>query len=358
MKLKQDLHLHTSYSDGIWDPKRVVKEASKRGLKRIAITDHDSVGGVEEAIEEANKYGITIIPGVELCSEEFYDGLELKNSEILAYNIDLAKMEKIVSQAQRTRLQKIQKYMNTLNRIYEEGMIQKINKEIEEKAEDNNLFLAYRLKANVSKPINLKSLINFKMNKELSKEEAERIANKTTFVSFDVILYMIEHYLQDPTRIKKIPFKKRGYPVKELYKNIIFNEKDLQRERTQKEAVQAALECGGIPILAHPGVKNEKVMERKWLGEYDKNKIDSEKWVETLISYGLKGIELYYYAGNGLTQEDSIKTNAYFYSLAQKHGLIVTYGTDCHGPKEGKPLMGKFVKKDPLNKIISKLNFK
>lgn len=358
MKLEQDLHLHTSYSDGIWKPKRVVREAAKKGLKRIAITDHDSIGGIEEATEEANKYDIRVIPGVELCSEEVYDGLKLKNSEILTYNIDLAKMGKIVSHVQRIRLQKIQNYIVALNNIYKEGRVQEVNKEIEKKANGDSLTLAYRLKPEVSKPIDLKNLIDFKTKKKLSEEEAEKISNQTTFVSFDVVLYMIEHYLQDPAEIRKVHIKKRGYPVKELYKETIFDESLTQRERTQKEAIQAALECGGIPVLAHPGAKNEKVMQRTWLGEHDEKKINPERWVETLVSYGLKGIELYYYAGNGLTEEESIKTNAYFYDLAQKHNLIITYGTDCHGPKGGKPLIGRFVKKDPLNKTISKLNFK
>lgn len=358
MKLEQDLHLHTLYSDGIWEPKRVVREAAKKGLKRIAITDHDSIGGVEEAIEEAKKYDIKVIPGVELCSEETYDGLKLKNSEILAYNIELTKMEKIVSQVQRIRLQKIQNYIDSLNNIYKEGRVQEVNNGIEDKAKGDSLTLAYRLKPEVSKPISLKNLIDFKTKKKLNEEEAEKISNTTTFVSFDVVLYMIAHYLQDPAEIKKVHIKKRGYPVKELYKETIFDERYTQRERTQKEAVRAALECNGIPVLAHPGAKNEKVMQRPWLGEHDDKKICPEKWVETLVKYGLKGIELYYYAGNGLTEEESIKTNAYFYNLAQKHDLIVTYGTDCHGPKEGKPLIGKFVKKDPLNKIITELNFK
>lgn len=358
MKLEQDLHLHTTYSDGVWEPRRVVKEAAKKGLKRIAITDHDSIGGIEEAVEEAKKYNLTVIPGVELSSEEIYDGLTLRNSEILVYNMDLKKMQTTTSQMQKIRLKKIQNYIDAINKIYKEKRVEEVNSHIEKKAEANSLFLAYKLKPDVKNPISIKSLVSFKRGKELSEEEAEEVANKTTFVSFDIVLYMIEHYLQNPDEIKKIHIKKRGYPVKELYKPYIFDEKNAQRERTQKEAIQIALDCNGIPVLAHPGVKNEKVMQRTWLGEHDKSKIDPEKWVEKLVSYGLKGIELYYYAGNGLTKEESIKTNAYFHDLAQKHNLIITYGTDCHGPKEGKPLMGKLVKKDPLNKIIKNLNFR
>ena len=46
-----DLHVHTTASDGVLSPSEVVNKAKAVGLSCIAITDHDSVGGVAEALE-------------------------------------------------------------------------------------------------------------------------------------------------------------------------------------------------------------------------------------------------------------------------------------------------------------------
>lgn len=63
-----DLHLHTTYSDGFSSPEEVLREASKRQFSIIAITDHDTVKGSEEAERIADKFGIEIIPGVEITT--------------------------------------------------------------------------------------------------------------------------------------------------------------------------------------------------------------------------------------------------------------------------------------------------
>jgi histidinol phosphatase-like PHP family hydrolase len=46
-----DLHLHTTASDGSATPRQVVREAERRGIRVLAIADHDSVGGVKEAMQ-------------------------------------------------------------------------------------------------------------------------------------------------------------------------------------------------------------------------------------------------------------------------------------------------------------------
>lgn len=63
-----DLHVHTNESDGTWTPKQLVVEAARRSLAAIAITDHDTTAGIEEARRNAPDT-LRIIPGVELsCS--------------------------------------------------------------------------------------------------------------------------------------------------------------------------------------------------------------------------------------------------------------------------------------------------
>lgn len=88
MKLKTDLHTHTTYSDGFFSPTELVELAYKSGIELLSITDHDNVNGIEEAEKAASKYGIEIIPGVEISTD-------IRNTEIhiLGYFIDPAKAE-------------------------------------------------------------------------------------------------------------------------------------------------------------------------------------------------------------------------------------------------------------------------
>ncbi|MBF0408825.1 MAG: PHP domain-containing protein [Candidatus Riflebacteria bacterium] len=61
-----DLHLHSTASDGILTPSELVKTCYRSGLKAIALTDHDTVKGVDEASETAEKLGMTFVTGIEL----------------------------------------------------------------------------------------------------------------------------------------------------------------------------------------------------------------------------------------------------------------------------------------------------
>lgn len=63
-----DLHIHTTASDGSLTPTQVVQLARKRGFSLIAVTDHDTMGGVAEALEAGKKYNVDVVPGVEISS--------------------------------------------------------------------------------------------------------------------------------------------------------------------------------------------------------------------------------------------------------------------------------------------------
>lgn len=64
-----DMHIHSTYSDGSMTPEEVVRRAIRLGLKAIALTDHDTVEGVGEALEESKKTGLEVMPGVEISTE-------------------------------------------------------------------------------------------------------------------------------------------------------------------------------------------------------------------------------------------------------------------------------------------------
>ncbi|XP_028753081.1 uncharacterized protein LOC114712705 isoform X2 [Neltuma alba] len=67
-KVVFELHSHSKFSDGFLSPSELVEKAHENGVKVLALTDHDTMSGIPEALEAARKYGIKIIPGVEIST--------------------------------------------------------------------------------------------------------------------------------------------------------------------------------------------------------------------------------------------------------------------------------------------------
>lgn len=63
-----ELHTHTTYSDGILTPQQLVERAAQAGVKALAITDHDTLQGWDEAIAAAQSFDLEIVPGVEVST--------------------------------------------------------------------------------------------------------------------------------------------------------------------------------------------------------------------------------------------------------------------------------------------------
>lgn len=61
-----DLHNHTTFSDGDFTPEQLMDLAAEKGIKALAITDHDTLGGLEPGADAAGKNGIKFIPGTEV----------------------------------------------------------------------------------------------------------------------------------------------------------------------------------------------------------------------------------------------------------------------------------------------------
>ncbi len=82
-----DLQVHTTCSDGSMSPEDVVALAARVGIRALAITDHDSVEGVDRALDAGRRYGVEVIPAVELslCNEPERDFVDL---DLLGYWID------------------------------------------------------------------------------------------------------------------------------------------------------------------------------------------------------------------------------------------------------------------------------
>lgn len=85
MSFRADLHCHTICSDGTDTPIELIDLASQAGLSGLSITDHDTIDAyTEEVFERASKWGIALLPGVEISSE-----VDEVSVHVLGYGFDL-----------------------------------------------------------------------------------------------------------------------------------------------------------------------------------------------------------------------------------------------------------------------------
>ena len=68
--MKLDLHTHSTVSDGQYTPSELVEMAKKNELKMYALTDHDTIAGIEEARRRAGELGVNFIPGIEISTNK------------------------------------------------------------------------------------------------------------------------------------------------------------------------------------------------------------------------------------------------------------------------------------------------
>ena len=111
--MKYDLHVHSTYSDGIKSLEELGGEAKAAGLAGFALTDHDTIAGWSEIAGVEETFGITVFPGVELSTE-----WQKRDVHILGYGIEdeATFREKLVflSQSRVTRMERIVDKLNAL----------------------------------------------------------------------------------------------------------------------------------------------------------------------------------------------------------------------------------------------------
>lgn len=78
-----DLHVHSTTSDGTLSPSELALYAKSKGLSAIALTDHDTVSGIDECLQKGLELGVTIVPGIEFSAS--YYGKEV---HVLGYYIN------------------------------------------------------------------------------------------------------------------------------------------------------------------------------------------------------------------------------------------------------------------------------
>jgi predicted metal-dependent phosphoesterase TrpH len=107
-----DLHTHTRYSDGTDTPSQLVAKAVEHGVTHLAVTDHDTVAALPEALTAAKAYGITVFTGIELSVQyqQYHD------IHILGYCFDAAH-EEIGARLSLFQEHRVQRGLEILQRV-------------------------------------------------------------------------------------------------------------------------------------------------------------------------------------------------------------------------------------------------
>ena len=105
-----DLHIHTTASDGTLAPEQVVRLGAQRGFSLLAVTDHDTMDGVPEALAAGARAGVRVLPGVEISS-----GVALE-VHLLGYGMspDHPVMREMLEDMRRARVERMGRIIENL----------------------------------------------------------------------------------------------------------------------------------------------------------------------------------------------------------------------------------------------------
>ena len=274
-----DLHLHTTASDGSLTPAELVARAKSLGLSAIAITDHDSVGGVGEGLRAGREHGIEVVPGVEIGIAHEPDR-GLVEIDILGYLFDHENAE--LSDA----LTGLQEAKNA-----------KLRGQIEVLAENG-----------------------FAIDEDEVLREAAGDTVRRPHI------WKILH---------------RHHP--ELAAETFFDRTSFGGDWHVRKAMSLSLEdsvgligrAGGVAVVAHPGAYNTAFGEDGTLLD---PRVDAA--VGVCLGAGVGGVEVIYPYDKGrpfsnggplITKDQLRELWDHYASLAREHGALVTGGTDFHG---------------------------
>lgn len=199
-----DLHTHTTYSDGELTPDELIKKAITKNIKILAITDHDTVDGLNNITYKSDK--INVIKGIELTAK-----VDIGTMHILGLDID-----------------KDNKKLNEKLIEIKDNSINSVLSVIEQLKKDYNIYFTYE---------ELKELVNY--NHNLGRPDIARLLIRKGYVNtvkeaFDK--YLIDAYNKSRTTKKGINYQ---------------------------ECIELILKSNGIPVLAHP--KTLKLTDKELL---------------------------------------------------------------------------------------------
>ncbi|MDI9216456.1 PHP domain-containing protein [Clostridium tertium] len=114
---KCDLHIHSICSDGRFTPSDIVKMAKEKNLDYISLTDHDTLTGIKEALNEAETLNVKFIPGIELSTE--YNG---ESIHVLGFfnkdNYDHLELNNILNEFKERRISRAYKIVDNLKKYH------------------------------------------------------------------------------------------------------------------------------------------------------------------------------------------------------------------------------------------------
>lgn len=252
-----DLHIHSTASDGSYSPFEILTLAQNAGVTAISITDHDTISGIKQILKHPLPDQPDFITGVEISCSPPDAFRHLGSIHLLGYGFSVydKKLNAIFNEAKHSREQRNPQIIEKLRSLGFDITIKQVEK---------------RFGANQTGRPHIAELM-----KELGYVESFREA-------FDKYLGKGKPAYVDKFKV------------------------------SCETGIQAILDAGGVPVLAHPGL-----LSFAKSGEL-------EDFVDMLTAYGLKGIEVYY------TDHDENLT-AYLQSLAEQKKLLVTGGSDFHG---------------------------
>jgi 3',5'-nucleoside bisphosphate phosphatase len=122
-----DLHIHSTASDGSYPPAEVVRLAKEGGLAAMALTDHDTVDGLAEAVAAGEQYGVEVIPGVEISAQCPGGTMHIVGLFIEYHNGLLDRRLAVLKQARLDRNPQIIAKLNAMNIPITMAQVEKIS---------------------------------------------------------------------------------------------------------------------------------------------------------------------------------------------------------------------------------------
>ncbi len=265
--MRIDLHIHTKTgSDGNLPIEEIFREAKKRNLDLMSITDHDSIDCQERAITLARDYGIAYISGVEL-NVTFQHLDKSVSLDFLGYQFDIGNQEL------KSKLELMREYRETRARQILEKLNVEFDKENIERFTEKDL---KNIQDSVDGAFGRPHIANYLIEKGIVRDKQE---------AFDKYLVKCD-----------VP----KYPL------------------SLAEASRLIRNAGGILVHAHPGdPKGTSLIDIT--PDLDEQTSIIEKY---MLEY-IDGVECWHSGYNA-------KTTAHYIDFAKKHGLIMTGGSDCH----------------------------
>jgi len=265
--MKIDLHTHTKTgSDGNLSIEEVFKEAKRRCIDLMSITDHDSIDYQERAMALAREYGIAYITGVELNVTFPYLNKSV-SLDFLGYQYDIGNQEL------KNKLQLIREHREARARQILEKLNIEFDKENIQRFTEKDL---KNIQARVDGAFGRPHIANYLIEKGIVRNQQE---------AFDRYLVKCD-----------VP----KYPL------------------SLAEASRLVRNAGGILIHAHPNDPNGTSLV-SITPELD----EQARIIEECMLEYIDGIECWH-------SRNDAKTTAYYIAFTRKHGLVMTGGSDCH----------------------------